>query len=58
MLEVKTTGVRGVIKGEGVPEAGMDRGTHGMRMMEPEEWTDERRRMEVEGGEGVGRGDL
>ena len=37
-LEVKMDGVRAVIKGEGVPEAGMDRGTHGMA--EREEWTD------------------
>lgn len=32
-------GVRGVIKGKGKLEAGMDRGTHGMRMMERGEWT-------------------
>lgn len=37
-------GARGVIKGEGVPEAGMDGGTHGMT--EREERTDE----EEEGG--------
>lgn len=32
-------GARGVIKGEGVPEAGMDGGTHGMT--EREERADE-----------------
>ena len=56
-LEVKMDGVRAVIKGEGVPEAGMDRGTHGMT--EREEWTDGwggGRRLR-EGGREGGRGD-
>lgn len=51
-LEVRTDGARGVIKGEGTLEAGTDRGTHGMRMIEPEEWGGWMRRKEAEEEEG------
>lgn len=45
--------MRGLIKGEGAPEAGMDRGIHGMRIMEQG-----RREMDGCGGRGGGVGEI
>lgn len=48
MLGVEADGARGLIKGEGVLEARMDRGTNGMRMMERGEMDGWMRRKEAE----------